>query len=205
MRRVGGGVDALAQQLVDAGTFQRLSEAKRPTGCSGDWFKRNDERKFRARPKFALHPDLPAHGAYQPACDGESQSHTLSLRFVLRQAKKIVENFNVILGRNSRSGVGHADLHRVGQGIVLPAPLAWNPRAVGVAAFPHVGLGVQPDRAAGGSELGGILQQVRDHPLQLGRIKRQLWQFLVGQKVERQTPSPENDATTAGRPRTGRD
>ena len=45
---------------------------------------------------------------------------------------------------------------------------------------------MQPDRAAGGRELGGIFQKIRNHPLQLGRVKRQLWQLLVGQEVERQ-------------------
>ena len=67
-------------------------------GAADSWLERDEEGKLAACSRLALHPDFAAHGMHQAAGNGQSQSHSLGLAFVPGQAKKVVENLNVILG-----------------------------------------------------------------------------------------------------------
>ena len=93
----------------------------------------------------------------------------------------------MIFGRNARPGIGDAYLHRVGQRVILLASFTRNAGIARAAAFPHVGFRVQPNRSSCRSELRCILQQVGNHPLHLGRVKRKSRQFVVSQKVKRKS------------------
>ena len=106
---------------------------------------------------------------------------------VARQAEEIIEDFLMKLRRNSRTCIGHADLHGIGLRSILPAPLTRRGRLGRRTAFPHVGFGVQPNRPALRNKLERVLQQIRDHPLQLRRIEGKHRQLVIRQKVKRQS------------------
>src|SRR5581483_2640261 len=136
-----------------------------PLAGGGDGrFIRNQERKFRARARITLNPDLAAHSMYEAACDGESQSGAL-LSFASRKTEKIVENFDVKFSRNTRPCVGDAHLYRVWMREILSTTFGTCGQAFR-AAFPHVRLSVQPHRPTLGRELESILQQVGNDALE---------------------------------------
>ncbi len=46
---------------------------------------------------------------------------------------------------------------------------------------------MQPYGPAARRVIGSILQKIRNHPLYLGVVKREFFQFLIGQEVESKT------------------
>src|SRR5258708_586454 len=91
------------------------------------------------------------------------------------------------LRRNSGASVRHADFHRIRLRYILAAPRGRPRRLSRGGALPDVRVGVQTDSPALGNELEGILQQIRDHTLQLRRIIGKHRQLVVREKVKRQT------------------
>ena len=68
--------------------------------------------------------------------------------------------------------------------VVLPTPFTGNVWLTRISAFPHVRFSMQPHGAAGGRELGGVLQEIRDRTLHLGRIEGEGLQLIIREKVE---------------------
>ena len=131
-------------------------------------------------------PRLSPHAVDQPARNRQAQSHAVALILVLRKAEEVVENFHLEFRRNSRPVSATLSLIALGTESRQTAPL--HAQSLSYAApLPHMRLSMQPYGPAARRVFGSILQKIRNHPLYLGVVKREFFQFLIGQEVESKT------------------
>src|ERR1700726_982262 len=71
---------------------------------------RQQKRKLAAIGGFALHPDLPPVRLHQAFGDGQAQAHSGGIAV---HAHEVLEDFLVMLRRDSRSGIGYRHFHAV--------------------------------------------------------------------------------------------
>src|ERR1700730_5551346 len=85
--------------------YRRLCRSATTNHSAGELslIHRQKKRKFAAVGGFALHPDLTAMGLHEAFGDGEVQTHA---RRIAVDPDEILENFLVMFGRDSRSGIG---------------------------------------------------------------------------------------------------
>src|SRR5438067_2391610 len=113
--------------------------------------------------RIAFHPDLSAMRLNEAFCDCQPQSHSGSISV---HSHEILENFLMVLGRDARTGVLHADFHAVWSRQAKSSPLFHGSHGCH-AALPEVRSRRHRDGPATGSVLERIVEQIRRNLLDL--------------------------------------
>src|SRR4029077_10187773 len=112
--------------------------------------------KFAAVGGFALYPDLPAMRLHQAFGNREAQAHAGSIAI---HADEVLENFLVMFGCDSGSGIRDGYFHAV-RARQTETPAFLGRRGFGNAALPEMRERPERDGSTGGSMFQRIVQKI---------------------------------------------
>src|SRR4029077_11312224 len=147
----------------------------RPHAC-GLLVVNGQEESERAAPaQFTIHPNLPSMSLNQAFCNGQPESHA-GRRPV--HPYKILEDFLMMLGGNSGTGIADGHAYTIGFVVTL-GPAVGGRRFFGYAALPKMEIRPHGDTTAGRSVLQSVIEQISDGLLYLLVIELEVRQLFI--------------------------